>query len=210
MIHGRYSWLTLICGGLLVLVGIFGIVFNFKNTLLILKQLSLKSFVNWNFAILILVATFFVIPIRPLSSQSFSLRIGNNVSILSSDQKKQIKERIKNGINTADFRFYDWVSAKYLGDNRIFKDKQFKEKGFVTDPTNQSFKISRFVISCCVVDATPVYFPVEYKLEKPLEKDTWVEIEGNFDIKIIDGESQPVIIATKVTKIAIPDDVYIK
>ncbi len=207
-IHPRYLSLALVCAGIIGLVAIIGIHHTFKSNKDVLK--SKKNIFSISFMILIAAMLVFLLPIRSLSSESFALRSSDNGVNSTDAEKEKVRLKLKGGVDSLTFKFFDWVSAKNLNENGIFKDKKFKGVGFVsvTKEVN-TFDLSRFVISCCVVDATPVSLLVEYDYQKQFKADDWVEVEGVFTIKTIGGKNQPVIIPTSVTKVPEPDFTYL-
>jgi uncharacterized repeat protein (TIGR03943 family) len=208
LIHPRYLWFTLICGGVLALLGLIGTILLIKNNPDLLR--SPKAVLSWNFIILILVTGMFLVPVKSLSIESFNLRSSNTSITFSEEDKKQAKLKIGSQVDSTSFKFFDWVNAKSLNENGIFKDKKFKGSGFITaGKTPNTFELSRFFISCCVVDATPVSLTVEYDYNSKFKLNDWVEVEGTFEIKPIEGKNQPIIIPTIINKIAEPDSVYL-
>ena len=207
-VHPRYIAFTLICGGIIGVAGIAGIVHTFRTSKTLLKES--KSFFSVSFVILIATLFVFLIPVKSLSSESFALRTSNSGLNNSEGEKDKIRLKLKGGVDSLSFKFFDWVSAKNLNENGIFKDKKFKGVGFISvNKEANTFDLSRFVISCCVVDATPVSLLVEYDYQKQFKANDWVEVEGTFVIKIVGGKSQPVIIPISVTKVPEPDFTYL-
>lgn len=207
-IHPRFLGLAIACAVVIGIVALGGIVHTFRANRLIFK--GQKSIFSISFTILLLTVLVFLVPIRSLSSESFNLRSSKSNISFTDEEKKQAKAKFSSTIDTTTFRFFDWISAQSLNENGVFKDKKIKSTGFVTaGKTLNTFGLSRFVISCCVVDATPVSLLVEYDYSSTFKLNDWVEIEGIFEIKPIDGKNQPVIIPTKVNKINEPDSVYL-
>jgi uncharacterized repeat protein (TIGR03943 family) len=150
------------------------------------------------------------VPIKSLSIESFNLRSSKSNLSFTDQEKKQAKAKFGSTVDSSTFRFFDWISAKSLNENGIFKDKKIKTSGFITaGKIPGTFELSRFVISCCVVDATPVSLLVEYDYGSKYKLNDWVEIDGIFEIKPIQGKNQPVIIPTTINKINEPDSVYL-
>ncbi|MCA9981695.1 MAG: TIGR03943 family protein, partial [Anaerolineales bacterium] len=102
----------------------------------------------------------------------------------------------------------------------------FDEEGFaeaVTDgPANvvgfvyrderfgaEQFLVSRYVVSCCVADATPVGLVVSWPDTAVLTADSWVQVEGSFTLTDFAGKEVPVLEATRVTVVEAPTPVYL-
>jgi putative membrane protein len=207
-IHPRYLSLALFCASIIGVVAIAGIVHLLRTNKSILT--GHKYIFSISFAILIATTLIFLIPVRSLSSESFALRSSNNGINSTDNEKENVRLKLKGGVDSSTFKFFDWVSAKNLNENGIFKDKKFKGVGFIT-ASNQpnTFDLSRFIVSCCIVDATPVALLVEYDYQKQFKTNDWVEVEGVFAIKNIEGKNQPVIIPASVIKISEPDNTYL-
>jgi putative membrane protein len=209
LIHPRYLWLSLLTAELIAIAGVIGLAKNIKLFKTLWK--SNKSLVNWSFVMMLVSIILFVIPIKSLSIESFNLRSTKSSVNFTEKEKSDLKLKIKDGVDSSSFRFFDWVNAKSLNENGVFKDKKFKGSGFITQsPQSNIFGLSRFVVSCCVIDATPVSLLVEYDYDKAYKAGDWLEIEGVFVIKVVDGKSQPVITPASVIKIPEPDSVYLE
>ncbi|MDR3601318.1 MAG: TIGR03943 family protein [Desulfosporosinus sp.] len=98
--------------------------------------------------------------------------------------------------------------------------------GFVyKDPTlaKNQFVISRFVMTCCIVDATPIGIIVESSDAPNLKADTWIEVDGLLQKRTLDGvvdiksvqnfheteDGIPYLLATRCKVVATPKDPYL-
>lgn len=86
---------------------------------------------------------------------------------------------------TADLAIEDWTSAFGAEPNPDFyEDKEVDVVGFVFRPEGAPrdvFYVSRFVVTCCAVDAQPIGLPVRSPgWEELFEEDAWVRVEGSF------------------------------
>jgi putative membrane protein len=102
-----------------------------------------------------------------------------------------------------------------------YKGQTAKITGFVIQlpelPDNYLL-LSRFVLTCCAVDAYPVFIPIELpKDTQQYPSDTWLEIEGTMttnNLKIRDRYDTPqakrrlVLKASKITQIPTPKNPY--
>ena len=209
LIHPRYLWLTIGVGVLLSVFGLIGLYQNLYQNRKNLPKTNFKIF-NSSLILLVLICSFFFIPVTILSSESFKTRSTSNNLNFTEEEKKQLQTKIDQGVDTTTYRFIDWVEAKYSNNNKVFENKKFKGEGFVTTTSQNNYlNLSRFVISCCAVDATPVTLVVKYDYQKDLKVDDWVELEGSFVIEEWEGKKQLIIIPTKVTKTKIPENAYI-
>lgn len=203
LIHERYNIFTSLSGLILAIIGAWGLIKLVQNKPKLGKNYSKELFVG----ALVLIICF--IPLKSLSSKSFNLRSTTNNIKLSQSDRTNIESKIKFDVDTNKFTLYDWVKAKSINDNNLFKDKEFTSTGFISPAGKNMFTLSRFILSCCVVDATPVGVLVEYDYTNLYKANDWLEIQGKFTIKTVDGKQEPVVIPTKITKISQPDNVYL-
>ncbi len=84
--------------------------------------------------------------------------------------------------------------------------------GFVVrqegDATNQ-FTLARFVLVCCVADASALGLPVVWGGGDPPPQDAWVRIRGVLDQDIVQRALAPVIRAESVERVERPADPYL-
>jgi uncharacterized repeat protein (TIGR03943 family) len=84
--------------------------------------------------------------------------------------------------------------------------------GFVhrapTTPPDQ-FNLARFVIRCCIVDASPVALPVQTSEAGSLPLDTWVRVQGAFAAGTVNGQRGLVITPTRIEPVPQPTRPYI-
>jgi len=105
-------------------------------------------------------------------------------------------------------------------------NQHWRLSGFVyKDPklAKNQFVISRFVITCCIVDATPIGIIVESPDAPNLKTDSWVEVEGLLQKRVIGGADKinsvqnfhetndgvPCLVVTSCKTVAIPKDPYL-
>lgn len=90
--------------------------------------------------------------------------------------------------------------------------EQVQVSGFVyTDEQYGAdhFLVTRFVVSCCVADANVLGLLVQLPDGIALEDDQWVEVQGTFVANNIEGWMMPVIEATAITTIDVPNQPYL-
>src|SRR5690606_27041095 len=92
---------------------------------------------------------------------------------------------------TLELNVKDWANLlSQTNDAAFFAGKQVKLTGFVVaDTDDEVFFVSRFVLSCCAVDARPIGVPV-YKpgWQDDYSPDQWIEVKGvfsNFEGRIV-------------------------
>lgn len=107
----------------------------------------------------------------------------------------------------------DWITAFLIEPNvETFIGEEATVSGFVYHDARfpeDTFMVSRFVITCCAADAVPVGLYVSWPESETLADDQWVEVSGQFELQGIDQKQTPVLIAEIVTLIDIPDQPYL-
>ena len=115
----------------------------------------------------------------------------------------------------AHFTVLDWSSLlRQTSDPAFYDGKAVDVTGFIAtdadDPDNL-FYVSRFVVTCCAVDAQPIGVPVY----QPGWKDSfavgaWVRVTGGFATNPSEQSSQPIALVTAITKsVKEPDEPYL-
>lgn len=74
---------------------------------------------------------------------------------------------------------------------------------------DDQFMLSRFVITCCVADATAVGMVVRWPDAPELAADEWVEVHGTFEAGQFGGETIPVLAADRVRPTEMPNQPYL-
>lgn len=117
-----------------------------------------------------------------------------------------------NEINVEDTYFMSWMYE--LSDYAdLYRGFRITLKGFIySDDTlknNNSFLISRLLISCCVADLTPVGIISVYNGAHQLSDNSWFEVSGILDYANYNGKIVPVILIDKHTEISKPVVEYV-
>jgi uncharacterized repeat protein (TIGR03943 family) len=148
-----------------------------------------------------------LVPARPLGAQAVGLRemntggvgLGNDENVLT----RAVGER----------NILDWLRvfgaaedpAAFDGQNATVQGFVFRDASFAAD----QFMLSRFVVSCCVADATAVGLVTSWPDASSLPLDTWLEVRGKFQAGQFEGEPRPILIAESVTPISPPNQPYL-
>ena len=109
----------------------------------------------------------------------------------------------------------DWSSLlRQTTDASFYRDKAANVVGFITkdtdDPQNV-FYVSRFVITCCAVDAQPVGVPVYLpNWQNGFAADQWVKVSGSFETNPSTKSQQSIaLVPTRTTKVDQPSEPYL-
>jgi putative membrane protein len=102
------------------------------------------------------------------------------------------------------FTILDWQNA-WASDptHRRYLDKRVRVTGFVI-ADEESYAVGRLVITCCAIDARPVWLALDSPSPLP-PAGTWVTIEGTMAI----AGSDPLVRVTRVTRVDPPANPYL-
>ena len=116
---------------------------------------------------------------------------------------------------SAGFTVADWSSLlRQTSDLSFYAGKPVDVVGFITpdpdDPTNM-FYVSRFVVTCCAVDAQPVGVPVFLaNWQQDYAVDDWVQLTGEFGTNPSTASSQSIALSPdSAAKVETPSEPYL-
>lgn len=214
-IHPRYHWFTLILAGIgcLVLVkAVFDYKYTGKPTVIqydhagqLLGKMSAWLLHSGAWFVLIVLGLLLWSPAKPLLSRA-------------AEQKEK---------QTAPYAQFVYDAAWYNNPSNLnqistvlstpdgpedLEGQQFTLTGFVRaskDGNPDIFRLSRFVISCCAVDATPTSIAVyQQGWSKNLNVDEWVEVSGILKTSDFGGKQVQALSDITVKKIEQPQEPY--
>jgi len=108
-----------------------------------------------------------------------------------------------------NYTIADWVGLFQIDpEPESYSGKSVNVIGFVQPQKDGTFAVIRYVISCCIADATPIGIPVDKKLGD-LKPDDWIQVKGIFVVKTIDGSRQVVIKPDSIEKVTQPVEPYL-
>jgi putative membrane protein len=82
----------------------------------------------------------------------------------------------------------------------VYRDDRFEA---------ETFMVSRFVVTCCVADASAAGLIVRWPQTASLDEDQWVEVSGHFEPGEFYGQRVPILIADKITPTDPPNQPYL-
>lgn len=212
-IHPRYELFTMTLSLIGAIASLFGFLFyRFEGESTVeydgLFEL-LATFTFWllgksAWLILIVVFALVVIQPKPLLSEAADRKRNQNYwesyaqleNIFWVDNPSQINEVV--GL---------------VGDEKTISNiigQELKLSGFIQRSDNEDFfKLSRFVLNCCAVDATPVELLVYWPgWQEELSESEWVEVEGSIQVDRTLGTSEAIFRAQTVVPIDEPKEPY--
>jgi len=112
------------------------------------------------------------------------------------------------------FSVLDWAGLlRQTSDLAFFEGKTADVVGFVVPAGDDPdvFYVSRFVVTCCAVDAQPVGVPVHLDdWQSQLQADEWVEVSGGFRTNQSSTSTDPVaLVPESLEKVGQPSDPYL-
>ncbi|WP_320538308.1 TIGR03943 family putative permease subunit [Pseudarthrobacter sp. IC2-21] len=151
-----------------------------------------------------------ILPPSPLTAEAANHRDLNRSGTLS---RHQTSDLLRNDPGT--FTLRDWASLlRYSPDASYFADKKPTVTGFITadpqDPTNV-FYVTRFVVSCCTVDAQPVGVPVRAPgWQTQFKTGNWVAATGGFGPNPNPESTNPILLTdAQITPTTEPERPYL-
>ncbi|MFT2753909.1 TIGR03943 family putative permease subunit [Clavibacter sp. Sh2088] len=160
----------------------------------------------------ITVVAVLVLPPRTLTTSTVTQRALNSSTVASDAAPDQEL------LGTSDFSTLgvkDWSQLlAQTADPTFFTSKSVDITGFVSadpDDPEDVFYVTRFVVTCCAVDAQPVGVPVyQPGWSSTLQKDEWVRVTGPFASNPSAGSRQPLAVMPQgVQKVDQPADPYV-
>jgi putative membrane protein len=155
-----------------------------------------------------------VVPPATLTTATADQRVINSTGVGANSKSVSAVSSAAAGA-TAKFTVLDWSSLlRQTSDASFYSAKPVDITGFITadtdDPDN-IFYVSRFVITCCAVDAQPVGVPVYYpNWKSTFKSDGWVRVIGGFVTNPSRKSQQSIaLVPEKVDKVSQPSEPYL-
>jgi putative membrane protein len=155
-----------------------------------------------------------VVPPATLTTATANQRVINSTGVGSGAQNASSAASAPSGTFTK-FTVLDWSSLlRQTSDASFYSDKAADVTGFITADKSDAdnvFYVSRFVITCCAVDAQPVGVPVYLPNWKAsFSPDEWVRVKGAFGTNPSRTSQQPIaLVPTGTTKVDQPSEPYL-
>ncbi len=163
---------------------------------------------------LVVAIALVVVPPATLTTATADQRVINSTQVGSGTKTVDSAASAPAGA-FARFTVLDWSSLlRQTTDASFYRDKAANVVGFITkdadDPQNV-FYVSRFVITCCAVDAQPVGVPVFLpNWQNRFAADHWVKVSGSFETNPSTKSQQSIaLVPTATTKVDQPSEPYL-
>lgn len=172
------------------------------------KDIKIK--LDLGLLLIVVIVLGFAIPSASLTSVTASQRSGDINSVNLENRLNSLSRFA----NTNNFDIGDWIaSINYNPDFTTYVGKEVNITGFIFAPNyypQDIFLASRFVVTCCAVDARPIGLNVKLdNWKSQYNLDEWVNIKGKFTIGDVNGVNQLIIVPESIQKTEEPDRPYI-
>lgn len=151
-----------------------------------------------------------VLPPTTLSARTAQQRSVDSATLSNATGSEAAVSLLGSGsVDTSQYGVKDWAALiRQTTDTTSLVGKDVRLSGFVVPGSGGSFTLTRFVISCCAVDAQPVGLGVVTDGAVP-DEDQWVTVIGKLAANPDQSADARIVIrAATVQKIAQPDDPY--
>lgn len=166
------------------------------------------SWLGWLIVAIPVVFGLLVRP-QPLGASAVSNR-EVNVSALTSVTAPESDGRIN--LQVGEKTIVDWLvdfqhqePDAFVGEEAHIVGFVYRDERFAAD----SFMVGRFILSCCVADASPVGLIVHWPEAQEFAADQWVEVRGHFEVGNFDGLELPVLVADEIIPVDAPANPYL-
>ncbi len=149
------------------------------------------------------------IPAKPLSSAAVqtggistglsSVGSGTSASFDVAPTDRTVLDWVREFGSASDVTQFAGQAADLTG--FVYRDIRFDGK--------PQFMVARFVISCCVADASAIGVTVQADHADQWQQDAWIHVTGKFAIQSVNGTPTPVLVADSVQPVNQPDHPYL-
>lgn len=207
-INARFAWLSYLAVVLFLLLGASGLYDLFKRSGQHHHHDHDHTHISWPalaiIAIPLVLGT--LIPSRPLGADAVGGSISTNAvsgggnwsAFTTNPLEWNVLDWLRAFNNSEDLASFDGQQADVIG--FVYKEPTFGEHRFM---------VARFTISCCVADSSAIGLPVAWRDADALQADTWVRVQGTFQVGDFRGDMLPILQATSVEVVAQPEHPYL-
>ncbi len=146
-----------------------------------------------------------LVPSRPLGSAA----VDGNISLTAAS----VTTAVTFTTDPLKWNVLDWLRTFNATDDlSTMNGREAKVVGFVyTEPTfpDNTIMVARFTVSCCVADASAVGIPVYWEGAADLQADTWIQVEGTFEVGQFRDDTVPILKANRLQVVEQPEHPYL-
>jgi uncharacterized repeat protein (TIGR03943 family) len=184
-IHPRYNVFTLVMAAIgVVLIAIALVVPHTGHSHAGHRHARGHSLMEWLSLSLVAVVVVIAVVLPPTTLSSYTAENRSFGTVATSPAADAIDiDSTTSGFENLTVR--DWASLLIqTQDPTFFRGKPFSALGTMTESGDPDvFLLTRFVVTCCAVDAQPVSVPVYFPgWQDEFALDSWVTVEGGFQV----------------------------
>lgn len=211
-IHPDYFTFTAAMGAILALAGLVSFVLTLKGESIVVTPKTILSIAT--FLLIIGVFIFgYLVPRKVLSQQTadnrgLSSRQQNAFTNIKDDSRTETVS-LFGKIDTNTYSITDWITLMAANpEPSRYAGKDVTIRGFATNVTNAQFSLSKFVMTCCAVDAVTVSLDSYQPSSTPVQENDWIELQGVFTVIETENGRQLMIEPKTITPIEVPENPY--
>lgn len=155
-----------------------------------------------------MILSLMMVATKPLSSFTANKRSLNTLMEKNRANSNNLSG-YPNNLRIVDVQSINSTYGKGYEKISEFEYSPLNDRGFISklpDKNQPYYTVTKFVISCCAVDASPVNALLESK--DKFNKDQWIKIRGKTMLEHIDNVPTLVIVPEEINKISPPNDPY--
>jgi uncharacterized repeat protein (TIGR03943 family) len=208
-VNPAFTWLSLISVGLLALVALGALMALQRGERLGGHGLGWRTYLVAALA----AALILLLPPRPLGSAVLEVQGLENEAANPSSQASATSANPLD--DTKEWTLFEWTMLwGQAGQRQRLVGRPASLVGFVHHPkaaqrSRDEFIVGRFVVRCCTADSTAFALPVRWHEAAALQSDSWVRVEGTFQIDRSGPQERPYIEASSVTPVPRPINPYL-
>jgi uncharacterized repeat protein (TIGR03943 family) len=208
-INERFIWLTILASLGFILVGAS---YRYRSKQETGHNQHQHGGLSWAGLLLVMspVILGLIVPPRPLGAAAMGNRdvsfktlpattaAGSDNILAKPQSEKNILDWLVEFQSSTDLAAFEGQQATVTG--FVYRDDRFDD---------DSFMVSRFVLSCCAADAAPIGLVVRSPESSQFSDDSWVEVSGHFVPGPFDGAQTSFLVADSIETVDIPDQPYL-
>jgi len=211
-VHPRYIWFTVVMCGAGLLAVLLGLAVKGTHQPPLFQRRGAAAAAIGAVCLLLCMVMVVLRPVG-LTSSAASQRDANAAALSLNDSTASVADLAAPDAAYQRFTAKEWAALlAQNADPGLFEGKKANLTGFVSPgaANNPSvFQLSRFIISCCAVDARPISVPVyqpNWKAAYP--ENQWLEVSGSF---IANPDSGPPVVLRieQAKKVPEPAEPYV-
>ena len=213
----NFGWLTWVAAALLLILAI-------SNTVELLRRDPhdhdhdhehshgrAGSLSSWLFLGVVALPLIFGlgVPSKPLAADAIAdgeistdiaeVGFGDQTTVNIAPENRNILDWVRVFTTSSDLSEFESQPVNVIG--FVYRDARFFE--------SDDFMLVRFTMSCCVADARAIGLIVENSAGGDLTQDTWVQVTGHLEVRVIEGVETPVIVPEDITITDEPEQPYL-